>query len=120
MQNIIESYEKKFNSYNPYIVAKKFNIIVVVENLGIVDCYYNKIEGQKFIHINNKISVGGQKFALAYQLFFAIKDIEYVFVNINNHFKSKEAANFAFGFLNRENSKLCLNLPRHKIQPKAP
>lgn len=99
MQNIIEKHIRKFDSNNPYIIAKNFNIIVVVENLGVVDSYYNKIGNQKFIHINHKNSSWGKKFALAYQLYFAIKDIEYVFVNIKSHNKNKDATYFAFSLL---------------------
>lgn len=118
MQDIIESYGKKFNSNNPYVVAKNFNIIVVVENLGVVDSYYNKMENQKFIHINHKISSWGKKFALAYQLYFALKDIEYVFVNIDNQNKNNEAIKFAFSLLYYENLKQYINLPQNKIKLK--
>ena len=46
---------EKYNSRNPYEIARKENIIVVFEPLGNIYGYYNNVLGIRFIHINENV-----------------------------------------------------------------
>ena len=47
---------KKYKTRNPFEIAKNENIIVIYEELGSINGYYNKFARQKFIHINSNLS----------------------------------------------------------------
>lgn len=67
---------KKHNTRNPYTIARLENIIVIDEHLGNVYGYYNKLDGQKFIHINEDVPEYFHRYLLAHLLYPALNDLE--------------------------------------------
>lgn len=47
---------EKYNTNNPYEIARYENIIVTFEPLGTINGYYNKYVRQNFIHINSELN----------------------------------------------------------------
>lgn len=60
-------------------ILKQNNILVVNEPLGKINGYYNKVNDQKIIHVNSELTVWYGKFVVAYQLYYALNNIEYKF-----------------------------------------
>lgn len=69
---IVETLCKKFDTRDPYALAKQKNIIVQVESLGGIRGYFNKCYRQKFIHINCDIPQGQQYMTCAHELGHAL------------------------------------------------
>ena len=59
---------KKYKSNNPFEIAKGENIIILYENLGNINGYYNKYARQKFIHINQNLNYQDQLITCAHEL----------------------------------------------------
>lgn len=59
---------KNCNSNDPFEIAKQRGIIVLHEPLGSVLGYYNSYKRIQFIHINNSIPKGLEKFVCAHEL----------------------------------------------------
>lgn len=59
---------KKYKTRNPFEIAKNENIIVILEELGSINGYYNKFARQKFIHINLNLSEQMQIVTCAHEL----------------------------------------------------
>ena len=82
-----------------YQIAKENKILVIDEPLGIIDGYYNKVDGKKFIHVNSTLPELYKKFVVAHQLYYAINDIDYRFL-INKRFNADyEAKKYALDLL---------------------
>lgn len=47
---------KKYNTRNPFKIAKKRNIVILYEPLGEIFGYYNKIKRIQFIHLNEDLN----------------------------------------------------------------
>ncbi|WP_040192127.1 ImmA/IrrE family metallo-endopeptidase [Clostridium culturomicium] len=59
---------KKYNTNNPFEIAKGENIIILFEKLGNINGYYNKYARQKFIHINEDLDFQSQFLTCAHEL----------------------------------------------------
>ena len=67
---------EKHNTRNPYEIARKEGITVVIEELGNVFGYYNQAVGQKFIHVNEDLSSYFQSYVIAHMLYAAFTNNE--------------------------------------------
>ena len=47
---------QKYNTTNPYDIAKINRIVVILEPLGKIYEYYNKTSNQRFIHVNENLT----------------------------------------------------------------
>ena len=59
---------KKYNTNNPFEIAKSENIIILFEKLGSINGYYNKYARQRFIHINEDLDFISQLVTCAHEL----------------------------------------------------
>lgn len=64
--------KKKYHSSNPFDLADMLGIIVIKEDLGAIDGYYNKQLRQKQIHINCNLSENDMLFTCAHELGHAL------------------------------------------------
>ncbi|EMX0194208.1 ImmA/IrrE family metallo-endopeptidase [Bacillus toyonensis] len=62
----------KYETLNPFEIARRKNIIVLFENLGGTLGFYNTYKRFKFIHINNQIDETTQRFVCAHELGHAL------------------------------------------------
>lgn len=99
MKTMIKFLIKKFNTRCPFAIAKKNNILVICEPLGNIEGYYNKVNDQKFIHVNSDLSNWYRTFVVAYQLYNALYDMEYQFLIKNKCNCKNEAYKFALALL---------------------
>ena len=99
MKNMIKFLTKQFKTSCPYKIAKNNNILVICEPLGNIEGYYNKVNDQKFIHVNSDLSNWYMTFVVAYQLYNAIHDLEYQFLIKDNCDHKDEAYKFAVSLL---------------------
>lgn len=63
---------KQYKTNNPFEIAKAKNILIIKEELGSLDGYYNMPYRQKQIHINCNLSGSRQGFACAHELGHAL------------------------------------------------
>lgn len=68
----IESLCEKYKTRAPFALASCKNILVLLEPLGSIRGYYNKLYRQKMIHINADLSVEEQRRVCAHELGHAI------------------------------------------------
>ncbi|MDY2734713.1 ImmA/IrrE family metallo-endopeptidase [Intestinibacter sp.] len=68
----IKKYISKFKTRNPFDIAESLNIIVLFEDLGTINGYFNVAYRQKFIHINQNLDENKQLFTIAHELGHAI------------------------------------------------
>lgn len=72
MRNLIKkevkALVKKYNTNNPFEIARGENIIIIKEPLGSINGYYNKFVRQKFIHINCNLDSCEKIFTCAHEL----------------------------------------------------
>ena len=91
--------------------AKKNNVVIVVEPLANIYAYYNKIENQKFIHVNENISEHTRKYLIAHLLYFTIhKDDDFHLLSKDFTESEKAAAMFALELLQKEEKELSKRL----------
>lgn len=64
--------KKKYCTSNPFDLADMLGIIVIKEDLGAIDGYYNKQLRQKQIHINCNLSENDMLFTCAHELGHAL------------------------------------------------
>lgn len=85
---------QKYNTNNPYEIAKNSKVVVILEPLGNIRGYYNKACGQKFIHVNDKLPMDKRPFVVSHLLYPALKDQDemYILTGKNNS-KFAETAN---------------------------
>lgn len=67
---------EKYNTRNPYEIARKENIIVVFEPLGNIYGYYNIVLGVRFIHINEDVPEHFQRDIVSRLLYPALNSKE--------------------------------------------
>ena len=89
MKNLAKEVMEKHNTRNPYEIARKENIVVVIEELGNVFGYYNQVMGQKFIHVNESLPAYFQSYVVAHMLYAAFTNNEGM-----QFLKEKAAAKF--------------------------
>ena len=63
---------RKYGTNNPFKIAAEKNILILFENLGSINGYYNKQLRQKQIHINQNLSRHMQRFTAAHELGHAL------------------------------------------------
>ncbi|PDZ12041.1 hypothetical protein CON70_08385 [Bacillus pseudomycoides] len=63
---------KKYETNNPFEIARQKNIYVLYEDLGNTLGFYNTYKRIKFIHINNQIDEITQRFVCAHELGHAL------------------------------------------------
>ena len=68
----IEKIVKKYNSRNPFRIAKEMNIKVIYEPLGDINGYFTTVLREKQIHINSDIPEQKQLFTAAHELGHAL------------------------------------------------
>ena len=95
MNSVIKFLTKQFKTGCPYKIAIKNDILIIEENLGEVQGYYNEINNQKFIHVNSDLSDWFKTFVVAYQLYYALQNIEYQFTTICSCDHKGDAYKFA-------------------------
>ncbi|EEM70284.1 MULTISPECIES: ImmA/IrrE family metallo-endopeptidase [Bacillus cereus group] len=62
----------KYQTRDPFEIARQKNIIVLFEDLGSTLGFYNTYKRFKFIHINNQINETTQRFVCAHELGHAV------------------------------------------------
>lgn len=62
----------KYQTIDPFEIARQKNIIVLFEDLGNTLGFYNTYKRFKFIHINNQINETTQRFVCAHELGHAV------------------------------------------------
>lgn len=63
---------EKYETTNPFEIARRKNIIVLFEDLGNTLGFYNTYKRYKFIHINNRVDETTQRFVCAHELGHAL------------------------------------------------
>lgn len=76
-------------------IAKKNNVMIVVEPLANIYGYYNKIENQKFIHINDVLPEYSIKYLIAHMLYFALHEEDEIHMLSKCFDCEKDAIEFA-------------------------
>lgn len=71
-KNLTDILKKKYDTNNPFKIAKELNIIILYEELGTIKGYYNSFSRQKFIHINNNLCEEEKLFTCAHELGHAL------------------------------------------------
>ena len=71
MEKYLDIYRKN-NFRTPYEYADFLNIHLLYENLGIINGYYNKMNRQKYIHINHNLTEHEKLFTCAHELGHAL------------------------------------------------
>lgn len=76
MNNRIHSYVVKlcklYGTTNPFEIAKQKNILILKENLGTINGYYNMPLRQKQIHLNENLNEFEMRFTCAHELGHAL------------------------------------------------
>lgn len=72
VQKIVENLKRKYETNNPFELAKYLNIIILYEELGEIKGYYNKYARQKMIHLNNNLREEELYFTCGHELGHAI------------------------------------------------
>jgi len=72
LNGIISKLIKEHHTRNPIEIAENLGIIVLFENLGSINGYYNTAFRQKFIHINVNLPEYKQIFTAAHELGHAL------------------------------------------------
>lgn len=72
IEKTARSLVKKFDTNDPFKIAREKNIIVIYEPLGSIRGYYNCTRRQKFIHINQDLNEYQTYFTGAHELGHAI------------------------------------------------
>jgi Zn-dependent peptidase ImmA (M78 family) len=109
IENIVESMCIKFQTRNPFEIARYLNIEVLFEQLGNIKGYYNKAFRQKMIHLNQNLEYDDSKQTCAHELGHAVLHTESntPFLRANTLFPigkyEREADYFAVNLLYSDN-----------------
>jgi Zn-dependent peptidase ImmA (M78 family) len=68
IRNEVKRLIEKHDTNNPFDIARGEKIIVLYENLGNINGYYNKYARQKFIHINENLDLCKQYLTCTHEL----------------------------------------------------
>lgn len=71
-QQLAKQLIKKYATSNPFELAQNLSIIILYEDLGSINGYYNTAYRQKFIHINSELPEHKQRFTAAHELGHAL------------------------------------------------
>lgn len=72
IRGLVEKIRKKYGTSNPYQIAKDMKILLLYENLGSINGYYNMVYRQKQIHINQSLDEHLKLLTVAHELGHAI------------------------------------------------
>ena len=72
IKGLIKKLERKYQTRNPFELAKSLGILVFMEDLGTINGYYNKQFRIKQIHINFNLPEHLQKLTCAHELGHAL------------------------------------------------
>lgn len=68
IQDTVKKLVKKYQTNNPYELAKCLNIMIIYNALGSINGYYTKAYRQKFIVLNDGLSYEQERFTLAHEI----------------------------------------------------
>ncbi len=68
MNSFAKKIRKKYDTSDPFELARCLGIIVLFENLGTIHGYFNTVCRQKFIHINQNLSEVEQRLTAAHEI----------------------------------------------------
>lgn len=74
MKKFVDDLIKKYGTRDPYELAEKNGIEMIVEDLGDLEAYYNKAFDKKFIHLNSRLRINRRKHSAAVILYHALTD----------------------------------------------
>lgn len=89
MKLLASSVKAKYGTSDPFDIARKCSITIIVEPLGNVQGYYNNAFGKKFIHLNEDLPEYYQRYVVAHLLYRAFTSPEEMLF-----LKSKTATRF--------------------------
>lgn len=96
MKDFVRETIYKYNTSNPFEVARQLNILVIAEPLGKVASYFSPT----LIHVNSELPECSQRFAVACQLYHALKDRSGFNFILSNHLDfSNESIHFGAQFM---------------------
>lgn len=72
IRGLIKKLERKYQTRNPFELAKSLGILIIREDLGTINGYYNKQFRIKQIHINCNLPEHLQKLTCAHELGHAL------------------------------------------------
>ena len=72
MKRYVEKIRKKYDTTDPFELARCLGIIVLFEDLGSIHGYFNTVCRQKFIHINQNLSEIERRLTVAHELGHAL------------------------------------------------
>lgn len=94
---------KKYQTRDPFAIAKKGGVLIIKEPLGNICGYYDNASGQKFIHLNDSLPE-------YYQDYVAARMLYRVFTNPDEMLFLKEKRAALFTELEKEANKFANNL----------
>ena len=68
MKNYVEKIKKKYRTDDPFELARSLNIVVLFEELGTINGYFNTVCRQRFIHINRRLTEPEMRLTLAHEI----------------------------------------------------
>ena len=68
MKRYVEKIRRKYRTSDPFELARCLNIVVLFEDLGTINGYYNTVCRQKFVHINSRLSEAETRLTLSHEL----------------------------------------------------
>lgn len=96
MKDFVRETIYKYNTSNPFEVARQLNILVIAEALGKVASYLSPA----LIHVNSELPPDYQKFAVACQIYHILKNRPgFNFILTNQLDFSNEAVQFGVQFM---------------------
>ena len=104
---MVNSLLKKHKTYDPFKIASRMNIILLYEDLGKINGYYNRCYRQRFIHINQSLSSIDQYYVCCHELAHVVlhKDVNIsffqTFTNLNTGRIEREADDFAIELMSK-------------------
>ena len=72
MKNYVEKIKRKYRTDDPLELAQSLNIVVLFEELGTINGYFNTAYRQKFVHLNSNLSESEMRLTLAHELGHAL------------------------------------------------
>lgn len=91
IKNLVDKLVKKYDTRDPFELAKAKNIIILEEDLGNIYGYSNTYKRQRFIHLNTKCPFKIQKLICAHELgYLLMHPKEEIHLVVDSTLKSKD------------------------------
>lgn len=68
MKRFCEKIRKKYDTSDPFELARCLGVVVLFEDLGTIHGYFNTVCRQKFVHINQNLSEVEQRLTVAHEI----------------------------------------------------